>query len=117
MPRRQPKGPPDPIDPAPLPPCLLCGRPLGRKVEWHHLVPKSRGGTEMAPVHPICHRTIHATLTNREIERDYSTPEALRAQPALARFIAWIADKPADFHRSTRRNADRDDAWRQSRRH
>lgn len=117
MPRRQPKGPPDPVDPAPLPPCLLCGRPLGRKVEWHHLVPKSRGGTEMAPVHPICHRTIHATLTNHEIERGYSTPEALRAQPALARFIAWVADKPADFHRSTRRNADRDDAWRQSRRH
>ena len=58
----------DVVDPAPLPPCLLCGRPLGRKVEWHHIVPKSRGGTEMAPVHPICHRTIHATLTNREIE-------------------------------------------------
>ncbi len=83
--------------------CFLCERPLGARVEWHHPVPKSRGGRETAPVHPICHRTIHKTLSNKELERVYSTPEALRAHPELARFIAWIANKDPDFHAPTRR--------------
>ncbi len=83
--------------------CFLCGRPLGRKVEWHHPVPKSRGGRETAPVHPICHRIIHATLSNAELQRSYATAEKLRAQPDIARFLAWIADKDPDFHAPTRR--------------
>jgi hypothetical protein len=81
----------------------LCGRPLGHRVEWHHPVPKSRGGRETVPVHPICHRVIHRTLTNKELARGFATAEALRAQPELARFIAWVADKPPDFHAPTRR--------------
>jgi hypothetical protein len=84
-------------------PCALCERPLGRRVEWHHLVPKSEGGRITAPVHPICHRTIHATLNNAELARDYADPAVLRAHPAIARFLGWIADKPADFHAPVRR--------------
>ncbi|MFC3714313.1 hypothetical protein ACFOMD_17220 [Sphingoaurantiacus capsulatus] len=64
----------------------------------------------------IRHRTVHATLTNHEIEREPATPEALRAHPALTRFIAWVADKPPDFHSPTRRRTVRD-AWRLSRKH
>ena len=66
-------------------------------------MPKSRGGRETVPVHPICHRVIHRTLTNKELERGFATADALRAQPELARFIAWVADKPPDFHAPTRR--------------
>ena len=84
------------------PACFLCGRPLGQKLEWHHIVPKSRGGRDTAPVHPICHRTIHRHLTNQQIERDYSSASALRAHPEIARFIAWVADKDPDFHAPTR---------------
>ena len=83
--------------------CFLCGCLLGRRVEWHHPVPKSRGGRETAPVHPICHRTIHATLTNKELERLYGTAEALRAHPDIAAFLRWIEGKDPDFHAPTRR--------------
>ena len=86
-----------------VPDCFLCGRPFGRKVEFHHIVPKSRGGRETAPVHPICHRTIHRHLTNQQIARDYASAEALRAHPEIARFIAWVGDKDPDFHAPTRR--------------
>jgi len=88
---------------APPPACALCERPLGTTVEWHHLVPKSEGGRVTAPVHPICHRTIHATLPNALLARDYADPAVLRAHPEIARFLRWIADKPADFHAPTRR--------------
>lgn len=83
--------------------CALCERPLGAKVEWHHLVPKSQGGRVTAPVHPICHRTIHALLSNRELATEYADVEALRAQPDVARYIRWVADKPPNFHAPTRR--------------
>ena len=83
------------------PACFLCGRLLGRRVEYHHIVPKSRGGRETAPIHPICHRTIHAALTNRELERDYADPAALRAFPEVARFLNWIRDKEPDFYAPT----------------
>ena len=88
---------------AATPVCALCERPLGTRVEWHHLVPKSEGGRATAPVHPICHRTIHATLPNAELARTYAEPAMLRAHPAIARYLRWIADKPADFTAPVRR--------------
>ena len=85
------------------PPCALCGRALGTRVEWHHLIPKSEGGRETAPVHPICHRTIHATVPNAMLARAFADPAVLRAHPEIARFLRWIADKPADFSAPVRR--------------
>lgn len=84
-------------------PCALCGRPLGQKIEWHHVIPKSQGGRETAPIHPICHRAIHAALPNKEIARRYPTLAALREQEDVARFLTWVANKPPDFHAPTRR--------------
>lgn len=82
----------------------LCGRPIGRKVEWHHAVPKSEGGRDTVPVHPICHRAIHAAASNPDLARTGGDMGALRDEPAIARFLAWIADKPPDFHAPTRRS-------------
>ena len=83
--------------------CFLCGRALGRRVEWHHPVPKSRGGRNVVPIHPICHRTIHATLSNAELERGYASAAALRGHPEIAKFLDWVRDKEPDFHAPTRR--------------
>ena len=83
--------------------CFLCSRPIGQHVQWHHVVPKSRGGRETAPVHPICHRAIHATLGNKELERGYTSPEALRAHPDIAKFLVWVGNKDPDFNAPTRR--------------
>jgi hypothetical protein len=82
--------------------CALCGRPVPphAKQSLHHLTPKLRGGKggETARLHQICHNEIHATLGETELARAYATPEALRAHPRLARFIAWVADKDPAFH-------------------
>lgn len=83
--------------------CWLCDRPLGRRVEWHHPVPKSRGGRETVPLHPICHRTIHATFSNAELARLPPRADALRGNEKIRRFLSWIAKKPADFHAPTAR--------------
>jgi len=80
--------------------CWLCARPLGRRVELHHPVPKSRGGRDTVPVHPICHRTLHKSFTNKQLER--LRLAELRASPELAAFVRWIAKKDPDFHAPTR---------------
>ena len=82
--------------------CALCGRPLGRRIEWHHVVPRSQGGRDTVPLHPICHRAIHVIASNRELARRLPKLDALRALPEMARFLAWIANKPPDFHAPTR---------------
>ncbi|WP_343344039.1 HNH endonuclease [Sphingomicrobium sp. XHP0239] len=83
--------------------CWLCDRPLGRRVEKHHPVPKSRGGRTTRSVHPICHRTLHISMTNKELAAIGEDVDALRADPAIARFLAWVENKPPDFHAPTRR--------------
>ncbi|MEL6211933.1 MAG: HNH endonuclease [Pseudomonadota bacterium] len=84
------------------PQCPLCGRPIPdhARASLHHLVPKLKGGRHGPTVllHQICHNEIHASLTEAELARDYASIEALQAHPRIARFIAWIADKPPAFH-------------------
>ena len=83
--------------------CWLCERPLGRKVQWHHPVPKSKKGRDTVPVHPICHRTIHANFANAELARFGEDRDFLARQEHVAKFLRWIADKPPDFNAPTRR--------------
>lgn len=81
--------------------CWLCRRDLGKRVEWLHPVPKSRGGRETVPVHPICHRTLHATFANAELAKCGADADTLRGDPRVAKFVNWLADKPPDFHART----------------
>jgi hypothetical protein len=83
------------------PVCPLCGRPIpdGVPQSLHHLIPKLKGGKGGPTVllHDICHREIHATLSEAELARDYSTPEALKTHPRLAKFIAWVQKRRPGF--------------------
>ncbi len=81
--------------------CPLCGRPIPRDVKQslHHLIPKLKGGKGGPTVllHHICHREIHASLTEAELARDYNTVDALREHPRLAKFIKWVGKRPPGF--------------------
>ena len=55
------------------------------------------------PLHPICHRTIHAALTNAQLARMEPESAALLEVEEIARFVRWVAGKPPDFHAPTRR--------------
>ena len=41
------------------------------------------------------------SLTETELACDYDTIEALCRHPRLARFIAWVAKRPPEFHSKT----------------
>ncbi len=85
--------------------CPLCDRfiPPSQR-DAHHLIPKSRGGTETAWLHRICHRQIHALFTETELARDYHRVEVLRQHPEMAHFIEWVRRKPDEFFERTRKS-------------
>jgi hypothetical protein len=86
--------------------CPLCGRTIPpAQRDAHHLVPKSKGGRQTTVMHRVCHRQIHAVLTEAELARQYATVEALLAHPELKVFVAWVRTKPEDFFVSTRKSA------------
>jgi hypothetical protein len=55
------------------------------------------------PIHPICHRTLHRTYSNAELALFGASIAAIRGDPRIGRFLAWIANKDPDFHAPTRR--------------
>ncbi len=69
------------------PVCPLCLRPIppGVPQSRHHLIPKLRGGKggQTVLVHQVCHSTIHRTLGETDLARNYATVEALRAHRHL----------------------------------
>ncbi len=81
---------------APIP-CWLCGRPTGKIIVWHHPVPKSRGGRDVVPMHPICQQTLTANFTNSELQRHAMDVESLLANGAVRKFVDWVANKDPDF--------------------
>jgi hypothetical protein len=85
----------------PAAPCWLCGRPTGKTIVWHHPVPKSRGGRDVVPMHPICQQTVTANFTNSELERHGMDVEALLASPAVRKFVDWVAKKDPEFTAAT----------------
>ena len=81
----------------PAVPCWLCARPTGQTIVWHHPVPKSRGGREVVPMHPICQKTLITHFTNSELQRHGMNVDALLADPTIRKFVDWVASKDPDF--------------------
>ena len=88
------------------PPCPLCRRP-NRSPSDHHLVPRARGGKETETLCQDCHSAIHATFTNRELEAQYATVEALLAHEGFAAIVRFIARQDGRVRTRRRRKRDK----------
>ncbi|WP_373295838.1 HNH endonuclease [Deinococcus piscis] len=69
----------------------------------HHLVPRSQGrrrGLKVASLPTAllclaCHKYLHTTFSNQELENQYSSLAALREHEGVQKFVAWIRKQPA----------------------
>jgi len=98
--------------------CALCGREVARLTQ-HHLIPRTRHSNRRnkkrfsrqevrqrrIDVCWPCHKTIHAALTEKELEEPYNTAESLRSHPEIAKFIRWVR-KQTDSHIPVRRSSE-----------
>ncbi len=87
--------------PAAVVTCWLCSRPTGKTIVWHHPVPKSRGGRDVVPMHPICQQTLITNFTNSELQRYGMDVEGLLANANVRKFVDWVAKKDPDFTATT----------------
>jgi 5-methylcytosine-specific restriction protein A len=73
--------------------CALCEREVAR-ISKHHLIPKSEGGTETIDLCSACHKTLHKFFTNRTLAKELNTIDALRQNPEVRRYLAWVRKQP-----------------------
>lgn len=85
------------------PQCELCRR-TGLELTQHHLIPRKRHRQpsckkrftpeqrtgSIAMLCRPCHSTVHATLSEKTLEQQYNTVEALAEHPEIARFVNWV---------------------------
>lgn len=91
------------------PACELCQR-SGLELTKHHLIPRKRHRrrsaqvrfdktemhTRIAMLCRPCHSTVHAHLTEQELEQAFNTVEALANHPEIAKFASWVSKQPVD---------------------
>ncbi len=73
--------------------CALCGCDVSR-VTRRHIVPKSEGGTLTIDLCSACHKTLHSFFTNETLAKELSSIDALRQDPDLQRYLAWVRRQP-----------------------
>lgn len=82
--------------------CPICDRPIpSSEKDAHHLIPKSKGGKNTQYLHRICHRQIHALLSETQLAKEFNTAATLKEHPSMQKFISWVRTKPNHFYERT----------------
>jgi len=96
--------------------CQLCERWVSR-TERHHLIPRARHRKKrnrktfarqevlerMILLCRPCHKMLHATLTEKQLEQEYNTLAAIAGHPAMRTFVKWIRKRHGDSGVAVRR--------------
>ena len=86
-------------------PCPICLHDYSRKqLTRHHLIPKSRKGRVVELVCKPCHKQIHATFNEKELERSYDTIEKLIVAEEFVPWVKWIRRRKPTRKIQVRRN-------------
>ena len=88
--------------------CAICQRE--ETLTRHHLIPRTRHHNKRnkrefdrvtvkvtVGICRPCHSQIHLLLTEKELEREWSSIDKLRTHSELMKFAGWIAKKPRGF--------------------
>jgi len=70
--------------------CPLCRRTIYFRSK-HHLVPVCRGGGEKLTICEDCHSAVHAQFSNKELESQYNTVEALLGNERFAKTVRFLS--------------------------
>jgi len=87
--------------------CELCGRDVPG-VTLHHLVPRAthtkrvkeelgEDRNRKASLCVACHRQLHYLFANKVLGKELNTLRVIRANPDVAKFVAWIRKRPGTF--------------------
>jgi len=89
-------------------PCQLCARDVPTLTE-HHLTPRQQTKRkkldpgETIDICSACHRQIHVLFDNRRLAQELNTVDRLKANPEMAKFLAWVRKQNPDRKVSVKR--------------
>lgn len=99
--------------------CSLCQRACER-ISRHHLIPRTLHKNKKVrkdfdkderhttiPLCRPCHDQIHTLLSEKQLECEYHTLDALRSNNDIQRFIDWIKNKPVGRKPTMRKSVSR----------
>ena len=75
--------------------CELCQREM-ETLTIHHLIPRQylkRKKIAASPTISICkacHKQIHALFDNKKLAQELNTPERLKQEPKMQKFLSWV---------------------------
>lgn len=87
--------------------CKICKRELGANIDEHHLIPKTFKGRGTVTLHKICHRFLHATISERDMVNYYHTIERILEREEIQKFIKWVSKKSPEYYSGTDESKER----------
>lgn len=91
------------VEPEEFAVCPLCERLIpDDQREEYFLIPKTKGGKKAVSLHRVCRDQIHASFTDSQLAKKFSTIASLLEDPAIQKFVAWIKGKHPGFSDSAK---------------
>ncbi|MDJ0688055.1 MAG: hypothetical protein QNJ41_06075 [Xenococcaceae cyanobacterium MO_188.B32] len=75
--------------------CKLCQREM-ENLTIHHLIPrqylkrKKIADSPTVNICTACHKQIHALFDNKKLARELNTPDKLKQEPKMQKFLSWV---------------------------
>jgi 5-methylcytosine-specific restriction enzyme A len=85
--------------------CEFCNRQVPTR--GHHVVPRCKGGREIAPTCHSCEEFIHKTWTHNELRDEFNTVEKIRSDARFQKFLRWLYKQQEGAFFRARRNRNR----------
>jgi len=82
--------------------CPICNRESDDTMTEHHLIPKSKKGSETVTLHGVCHSKIHSIFTNVELANWYHSVHLIMEHEAMQKFAKYMRNKPRNYKDSNR---------------
>jgi hypothetical protein len=67
--------------------CQLCG--LSTLTRKHHLIPKSKGGTDTVDICETCESFIHKTWSHNQLRDTYNNLNSILSDEKFQKFLKW----------------------------
>ena len=85
--------------------CAFCNREVPTRA--HHVVPRCKGGRDIAPTCHSCEDFIHKTWTHNELRDTFNTVQKIRSDTRFRKFLRWLSKQQEEAFFRTRRNRNR----------
>jgi hypothetical protein len=85
--------------------CAFCKRQVPTR--GHHVVPRCKGGRDIAPTCHSCEDFIHKTWTHNELRDTFNTVARIQSDPRFQTFLRWLHKQQESAFFRTQRNRSR----------